>query len=72
MGNANAKTSAWNRVFAVLDVEFAFNDAFLDWFNLARACWIFLQEQKFDVIVANSSRQLNYYRCLIITKRWNN
>ena len=50
--DAGAEIGAWDRVLVVLGVEVVSTGAFSGWFNLAEACWTFLQEQVFDAIVA--------------------
>ena len=47
-----AKASASDRALVVLDVGVVSINASSGWFNLADACSAFLQEQKFDAIMA--------------------
>ena len=49
--NIGAEFGTWDRLFVVLSIGVVSTDASLDWFDLAKTCWAFLQEQKFDTIV---------------------
>ena len=50
--DTSTETSAWDRTLTVLSVGVISTSASLGWFDLAEACWAFLQQQKFDAIVA--------------------
>ena len=69
MAGVDTKSSTWGRVFAILNIEVVF-DTLSGWFNLAKACWAFLQEQEF-AILASSRKGLDYCKSSIIAKYLN-
>ena len=46
------EAGAWDRALAVLGVGVISTNASLGWFDLAIACWAFLQKREFDTILA--------------------
>ena len=53
---AGAETGTWDGALVVLGVGVVFTGVFSGWFDPAEACWMFLQEQEFDTIVAELKR----------------
>ena len=66
---AGADIGAWDGVLAVLGVEVISINAFLGWFDLAKACWAFLWEWEFDAIVVELKQVVQMFdRNLMICK----
>ena len=69
MAGVGSEAGAWDGALAVLGVEFISIVAFLGWFDPADTCWAFLQDWKFDAIVAELEHMVwTLDRSLIICK----
>ena len=66
---ASAETGTWDGVLAVLNIEIVSTAVFSSWFDPAEASWAFLQEQKFNAIVAELEQVVQTFdKGLIICK----